>query len=163
MEASQHMSSQGHTFGWRYGSWAFCFTYGAWFGVKGLEAVGKTLKNSPAVAKACEFLLTSKQLPSGGWGESYLSCQDKVYTGIKGDNSHVVNTSWALLALIGAGQGCKILDFNAQMEEGDFPQQEIMGVFNRNCMITYAAYRNIFPIWALGEYRSKVLLLQQGE
>ena len=61
----------------RYGSWAVCFTYGAWFGVKGLEAVGKTLKNSPAVAKACEFLL-SKQLPSGGWGESYLSCQDKV-------------------------------------------------------------------------------------
>jgi hypothetical protein len=35
--------------------------------------------------------------------------------------------------------------------------QEIMGVFNRNCMITYAAYRNIFPIWALGEYRCRVL------
>lgn len=61
----------------RYGSWAVCFTYGTWFGVKGLVAVGKTLKNSPHVAKACEFLL-SKQQPSGGWGESYLSCQDKV-------------------------------------------------------------------------------------
>jgi len=45
--------------------------------VKGLVAVGKTLKNSPHVAEACEFLL-SKQQPSGGWGESYLSCQDKV-------------------------------------------------------------------------------------
>lgn len=61
----------------RYGSWGVCFTYGTWFGVKGLVAVGKTLKNSPTVAKACEFLL-SKQQPSGGWGESYLSCQDKV-------------------------------------------------------------------------------------
>ena len=35
--------------------------------------------------------------------------------------------------------------------------QEIMGVFNRNCMITYAAYRDLFPIWALGEYRCRVL------
>lgn len=35
--------------------------------------------------------------------------------------------------------------------------QEISGVFNRNCMISYSAYRNIFPIWALGEYRSRVL------
>nr|XP_016478754.1 PREDICTED: cycloartenol synthase-like [Nicotiana tabacum] len=46
---------------------------------------------------------------------------------------------------------------NAQLENGDFPQQEISGVFNRNCMISYSAYRNIFPIWALGEYRSRVL------
>uniref|UniRef100_A0A3Q7GYQ9 Squalene cyclase C-terminal domain-containing protein n=1 Tax=Solanum lycopersicum TaxID=4081 RepID=A0A3Q7GYQ9_SOLLC len=46
---------------------------------------------------------------------------------------------------------------NAQQENGDYPQQEIMGVFNRNCMISYSAYRNIFPIWALGEYRAHVL------
>lgn len=38
-----------------------------------------------------------------------------------------------------------------------FLSQEIMGVFNRNCMISYSAYRNIFPIWALGEYRCRVL------
>lgn len=41
-----------------------------------------------------------------------------------------------------------------------FLSQEIMGVFNKNCMITYAAYRNIFPIWALGEYRRHILLAQ---
>lgn len=35
--------------------------------------------------------------------------------------------------------------------------QEIMGVFNKNCMISYSAYRNIFPIWALGEYLNRVL------
>lgn len=39
----------------------------------------------------------------------------------------------------------------------NFSSQEIMGVFNKNCMISYAAYRNIFPIWALGEYSTLVL------
>lgn len=45
----------------------------------------------------------------------------------------------------------------AQMANGDWPQQHISGVFNRNCMITYANYRNIFPIWALGLYARCVL------
>lgn len=29
----------------------------------------------------------------------------------------------------------------AQEANGDWPQQHISGVFNRNCMITYANYR----------------------
>ena len=62
---------------YRYGSWAVCFTYGTWFGVTGLIAAGKTYENNEPLRKACAFLL-SKELPSGGWGESYLSCQDKV-------------------------------------------------------------------------------------
>ena len=44
----------------------------------------------------------------------------------------------------------------AQCGDGDWPQQTIMGVFNNNCMITYANYRNIFPTWALGEYAAAV-------
>jgi squalene cyclase len=61
----------------RYGSWGVCFTYGTWFGVKGLVDTGKNFNNCSSIRKACDFLL-SKQLPSGGWGESYLSCQNKV-------------------------------------------------------------------------------------
>ncbi|XP_066334050.1 cycloartenol synthase-like [Miscanthus floridulus] len=60
-----------------YGSWGVCFTNATWFAVFGLVCAGRTFKNSSAIKKACEFLL-SKELPSGGWGESYLSCQDKV-------------------------------------------------------------------------------------
>jgi cycloartenol synthase len=148
-----------------YGSWGVCFTYAGWFGCTSLAALGDTYESSASLRKACQFLL-SKQRPNGGWGESYLSCQDKVYTDLPGDRSHVVCTAWAMLALMEAGYHTidrRPLDEAArhlmqrQEKDGDWPQEEIIGVFNRNCMITYANYRNIFPIWALGMYRKRVL------
>ncbi|KAH6817300.1 cycloartenol synthase 1 [Perilla frutescens var. frutescens] len=144
-----------------YGCWGICYTYGTWFAVEGLVACGKTYHNSPTLRKACEFLL-SKQLADGGWGESYLSSSNKVYTNLEGNRSNLVQTSWALLSLINAGQG-EIdpepidrgirLVINSQMEDGDFPQQDITGVFMKNCTLNYSSYRNIFPIWALAQYR----------
>lgn len=62
----------------RFGCWGICYTYGTWFSVKGLTECGKNYRNSDALRKACDFLL-SKQLPNGGWGESYLSSQNKVW------------------------------------------------------------------------------------
>ncbi|CAK0762308.1 hypothetical protein CVIRNUC_002944 [Coccomyxa viridis] len=150
-----------------YGSWGVCFTYAAWFGCEALACVGKTVANSEGQLRACEFLL-SKQCSDGGWGESYLSCQEKVYSQLRPEQSQVVHTAWAILALISAGyhyRATKQLQaavrylMSRQLPSGDWPQEHITGVFNRNCMITYANYRNIFPIWALGKYRTAVLKL----
>uniref|UniRef100_A0A453R3K2 Squalene cyclase C-terminal domain-containing protein n=1 Tax=Aegilops tauschii subsp. strangulata TaxID=200361 RepID=A0A453R3K2_AEGTS len=57
-----------------FGTWGICFTYGTFFAVKGLVASGRTYENSFSISKACEFLL-SKQLSTGGWGETYLSSE----------------------------------------------------------------------------------------
>ena len=39
-----------------------------------------------------------------------------------------------------------------QCPNGDWPQESISGVFNKNCMISYSNFKNIFPIWAIGRY-----------
>jgi achilleol B synthase len=61
----------------RFGTWGICFIYGTLFAIKGLVAAGRTYENSICIRKACNFLL-STQLRTGGWGESYLSCERKV-------------------------------------------------------------------------------------
>lgn len=150
-------SCQGPDGGW-YGNWAVCFCYGTWFAVAALTAYGETLDTSPHLRKACMFL-ASKQMEDGGWGESYLSCVEEKY--IHSKRSQIVSTAWALLALMLSDypdasvvrKGIDLLT-RRQMPNGDFPQENISGIFNGNCCISYANYRNIFPIWALGMYES---------
>nr|UTN00765.1 lanosterol synthase [Strongylocentrotus purpuratus] len=141
------------------GSWGVCFTYAAWFGLEGFGSMGlrydKDLASSE-VKKACQFLV-SKQMEDGGWGEKFESCEERCY--VQCETSQVINTCWALLGLMAVrypdrrvmDRGIQLI-MSRQSENGDWPQENINGVFNKSCAISYTNYRNIFPIWTLGRY-----------
>ncbi|KAG8432562.1 hypothetical protein GDO86_016991 [Hymenochirus boettgeri] len=139
------------------GSWGVCFTYGTWFGLEAFACMGHTYINGcPEVIRACNFLL-SQQMEDGGWGEDFESCEQRKY--IQSANSQIHNTCWALMGLMAARfpdvavleKGVKLL-IQKQLCNGDWPQENISGVFNKSCAISYTSYRNVFPIWTLGRF-----------
>ena len=97
--ASAYIYASQRSDGSWYGSWAICFTYAMFFSLESLETVGQTYQTSPRVRKACEWL-ASKQKVDGGWGEHYSSCERQEY--VQHAESQVVNTAWAVLALMSA-------------------------------------------------------------
>ena len=117
-----------------YGSWGICFTYGGMFALESLASIGETYANSERVRRGCDFLL-SKQMEDGGWGESYRSCEEKVY--IHHEKSQVVNTSWAAIALMNAEyleqeplKKAMQMMMRRQQKNGEWLQENIEGVFN---------------------------------
>ena len=148
-------NQQGQDGSW-YGSWGVCYTYAAWFALEALACEKLDYNNSSSVKAGCDFLI-AKQREDGSWGESYESCVQVKY--VQHADGQIINTAWAILGLLQAKypnmapieRGIQFL-LSRQEENGDFPQEGISGVFNKNCMETYTSYRNVFPIWALNRY-----------
>ena len=119
-----------------YGSWGICFTYAGMFALESLASIGETYANSEKVRKGCEFFL-SKQMPDGGWGESYKSCETGQY--VHHERSQVVQTCWALLGLMEVGfpdrevieKGIRLV-MGRQLQNGGWAQEGIEGVFNKS-------------------------------
>jgi squalene/oxidosqualene cyclase-like protein len=159
VRGANFIKSMQRTDGSWYGCWGVCFTYGCWFAVEGLLSAGESTSTSPAIKRCIKFLL-AHQNQDGGWAEDFASCYDRSYSPSSGDSSSgVVQTAWALLALMAADgsdhaavqRGLQLL-MRRQLPSGDWGQEGISGVFNRSVGITYTAFRNVFPIWALGRY-----------
>ena len=139
------------------GSWGVCFTYGAWFASQGLLAAGAA-PGDLAIERGARFLL-GKQRDDGSWSEVVESCRKREW--VEGERGHVVNSSWALLTLMGAGlrssgaveRGMAWLR-GQQQADGRWPPEPLAGVFNKTCGIHYDAYLRVFPVWAMGVHRT---------
>ncbi|RAK99896.1 terpenoid cyclases/Protein prenyltransferase [Aspergillus ibericus CBS 121593] len=78
---------------------------------------------------------------------------------VQHEQSQVVNTAWACLALMHARypfkeaieKGLKLI-MSRQQNNGEWYQEDVEGVFNNTCMIGYPNYKLYFTSWALGRY-----------
>ncbi|KAK0568498.1 Lanosterol synthase (Oxidosqualene--lanosterol cyclase) [Tilletia horrida] len=118
-----------------FGSWGICFTYAMMFSLESLHEAGYSYANSEEVQRACQFLL-SKQMADGGWGETYMANVTGQW--VNSDESQVVQTAFALIALLHAGypelepikRGVELI-MSRQQADGSWKQELIEGIFNR--------------------------------
>lgn len=134
-----------------YGSWGICFTYAAMFALNSLRSIGETYENSERVRRGCDFLL-SKQMADGGWGESYRSCEEKVY--IHHEKSQVVQTAWSCIALMDSEYPDKepikkalTMIMSRQQSNGEWLQEAIEGVFNCTWFVSPIQMMNDLLMW----------------
>lgn len=138
-----------------FGSWGVCFTYATMFALESLALNGESYSTSKRVQRACKFLL-DKQMEDGGWGESYRACEEGTW--VNHEKSQVVNTAWAVIALLVAKcpedaaikRGCRLI-MSRQQPTGEWKREAMCGIFSRTCTVDYALFAQIWTAWALGK------------
>jgi len=137
------------------GFWGVHFTYGTWYAIEGLRAAGLPADHS-AIRRACAWLLAHRK-PDGGWGESWRGPVTGEYA--EHERSQVIMTSWALLALLAAGNPdpaaadrAAALIASRQLPDGSMPKEGVGGVFFQTAMHHYCLYKDCFAAWALARW-----------
>jgi squalene-hopene/tetraprenyl-beta-curcumene cyclase len=137
-----------------YGRWGVNYIYGSFLALRGLKASGAP-SAVPAIEKAARWL-RAIQNSDGGWGESCASyTQDRFVPAA----SSASQTAWALLGLHAAGdtespqfrRGVQFL-LDLQTQHGTWPESATTGTgFPNVFYLTYAMYRDYFPLLALAQ------------
>ena len=141
------------------GNWGVHFIYGTLFGIRGLVAAGAG-PGDPALASGVPMAAGPRQRGDGGWGEHHSGCVLHRY--VPNDESQVLQTAWALTALLEAqdpdwGAQSRAAQHLADMQnaDGSWPNQGVAGVFGRTGLLDYTLYRQYFPLHALGLYEQR--------
>ncbi|NUP07182.1 MAG: hypothetical protein HOW73_14095 [Polyangiaceae bacterium] len=140
-----------------HGSEGVHFTYGTLFGIRGLTAAGVP-PTDPAIRKAAAWLKLH-QRPDGSWGERH-AVHPTSY--VEHDEGQVVQTAWALLALLEAQEpDWDVIERAArflareQLGSGEWPKQAPHGAFFHTAVLEYGLYRFYFPLWALAQFETR--------
>lgn len=142
-----------------FGRWGVNYVYGTWSVMCALNAAGVP-HDDPMIRKGADWLI-SIQNSDGGWGEDGNSYKLD-YRGYERAPSTVSQTSWALLALMAAGEvdhlathrGIRYL-LQTQASHGLWDEQAYTGGgFPRVFYLRYHGYSKFFPLWALARYRN---------
>ena len=140
-----------------FGRWGTNFIYGTWSVLSAFNDAGVPA-DDPAVRKAVAWL-ELQQRADGGWGEDGATYWPEKKSEAK--TSTATQTSWALLALMAAGEtaskavsdGIEYL-LAAPHANGKWDERFYNAVgFPKVFYLLYHGYPVYFPLWALARYR----------
>jgi len=136
-------------------AWGVRYVYSTMFGIRGLLATGVPATDE-RVRKARQWLLEHQRV-DGGWGERQPRTGARGY--VEAGTTSSVQTAWALIALLEAGEpnddalrrAATRLE-KTQLDSGEWPDGEFVGVFFETALLNYRLYRQYFPVMALAMY-----------
>ncbi|MCX8255140.1 MAG: squalene--hopene cyclase [Beijerinckiaceae bacterium] len=142
-----------------FGRWGMNYIYGTWSVLCALN-IAKVDPQSTTVRRAVEFL-KKNQNEDGGWGEG-AETYEREYNGYQQAVSTASQTSWALIALMAAGEVgdpgvARGIDYlrETQGEDGFWKEPRFTATgFPKVFYLRYHGYSKFFPLWALARFRN---------